>query len=484
MRKRNIPIKTFLLGFSILTLIWSLYFFASILPRLKYPFALDICEPFSLNRGLTLAKGQAIYKNIETFPFFLANYPPFYEGFLQFFLDQSHPSYFPGRLVAFLSQILLHLWIFGILYFLTKKKSIAFLGAFLPLFSASFWIWSGLHRVDFTGLCWNFLGIFVFLKSRDWKRWLSLLFFIIAGYTKQVFLVAPLSCALYLYFWENRKLALLYLLIYITLGGLVFTWLNFSTRGYFAHHTLLYNFTPYSFSQMVDLSLRPLGKMLGFLLLWVIFLFPYRKEYVQKPFVPFFLIYSAMAYLFLVITSGKSGASWNYFLEWISLFSILFALGMDTLLDHKKEIPLLWILILSLQLGYSFFALPAKNHTIWEKAKWQEPAKKDLLQFLKSHPKIHYVLVHNTHWKPKIPASDAVVLSGRPICLNIHYYLMKMGKLWHKSSLDREIMIQRFDLVILDTSTPPFPFDLYYAYWKESGLFYYYLPKRRNYHKD
>lgn len=461
--------------------LWFFWFLTQTLPRMAYPFFLDPCEAFSLNRSLSLAKGETIYKDVNTPPFFLANYPPVYEYTVSFFISPQKPSFFPGRLLSYLSQMAVLLITGLIIYHRTRKAILALIGAGSITLTCSAWMWSAFHRVDMLGLFFNTLGVWLFLTKRGNKKYWSIPFFLLAGYTKQVFIAAPLACALCLYRERPRK-GWIYFSLYGSAGILIYLLACLFTEGHFFHHTLYYNFTPLSYKRVVDMSLRPLGKAFG---LWLIILTSLilKKRRGELSW-DFLSLYGLLAYGLVVLTAGKIGSSWNYFLELGVVMALLLGDALFHLLSlpQKKWPALIGVLLLA-QLAYSFPTLLEKDRRIWDKARAMEPHKRKLLEIIRRTP--GEVLEENLSEKTKLPAVDTVVLGGKRISLNIHYYLMMQGGLFNRTSLDKAIGEGRYSLIILDRKPTPAEekrkmvqlLDRNYTFDRTVGPFYLYRKK-------
>lgn len=444
--------------------------------RIFFPYALDSCESYSLHRALRFASKQPVYRSTKSPPFLLSNYPPIYEYLTSLFLRK--PTFFWGRLISYLSYTFVLLLIVIIVWQRTHSISISLVAAASPLFSRSAWAWMALHRVDALALFWNTLALALYLKTK--RPLLTIPFLIGAGYTKQSFLALPIAIFLWTY-RVSRKEAFVFLFLYAFVGFSILMVASFFTDFQFIYHTIYYNFTPSSWRRAVDMSLRPLGKCFA---IWLLIAF---HHYCYKKF-EFLHLYAFCSYAVLVLTSGKLGSSWNYFLE----LGVVMALLWGDTLHLCLVCPLrpsrrVFYLLLGIQLLYSISYLSQKEKDFWRRWTKRLSAKQKLKRLLSNLP-AGQILCENVEQRTKIPATDVVVLSGHTLALNIHYYLMIKGKLWNPAPLQNAIRQQRFSVVILDRPVGSVEAKIRprwkylrqsYVFWTTVGPYVLYRPKKR-----
>src|SRR5581483_8896178 len=210
-----------------------------------FPYQLDYGEGIVLWFVRQLAHGQAIYL-LPGASYASSNYPPVFL-LLGAALDGLFgASYVWGRFLNFAATLLVTAFIVRFVRGETRNVRAA-LAAGLFLFGSTFvYHWAPLFRVDMPGVAFTLAGVFCVWRwergsqqPTDHKRQslvsnryfiLSILFFLLALYTKHSLLVAPAAAGLAI-FLRDKRAAILFALALAVVGGAMFLAMEIVTRG-------------------------------------------------------------------------------------------------------------------------------------------------------------------------------------------------------------------------------------------------------------
>ncbi|MBI1784191.1 glycosyltransferase family 39 protein [Candidatus Sumerlaeota bacterium] len=208
---------------------------------LKFPFQMDAEEGFIYQEAQDLYLGNPIYHPVNEEPYLVGNYPPLFQWAISRLIGPRMNGLALGRLVVFFSAMLIVQFLALTVYYRARLLLPALLAPLLFAVSYEFHQWSAFCRVDIPALALTMMGIFFFSTgSRRRSLVVSAVFFVLAGYTRQTAVIAPLACCITLFF-RDRKGLIWFLAPYLLLGSGTFLMLNLVTRGEFFRHTVLYN---------------------------------------------------------------------------------------------------------------------------------------------------------------------------------------------------------------------------------------------------
>ena len=275
---------------------------------------------------------------LNEYPFIHGTYPPVFiylVGFLSGF-TYSENVFFIGRCISLFSTILIVLVLYKIFVDDSRDKVLSLFFSFIfiaPLFVIH---WASLVRVDMLAILFNLIGLYIYVKynqKKSYKRFFSIIFFILAFYTKQSAVAAFLAIITYNLF-KNKKEFLRLICLYSVLLLLIFYYFNHITQGQFYLHLIEYNRFMYSFDMQKVFSIFQYFTK-EFLIFFIIFLINilYIKKY------SIFTIYFLYNFVFL-ITKSKPGADMNYFIEpFLSLLilGILVFIHLIKISKNKKN---------------------------------------------------------------------------------------------------------------------------------------------------
>jgi hypothetical protein len=206
-----------------------------------YPYELAKgAEGILLNETIKIINGRPIYTNINERPYLIANYPPLYQIACASVMKLTGSrTLLTGRVISSLSSLCIGALIFLIVF---NKTGLKLYALFAVAVFYSFWYvfdFAPYFRVDLLGILFGLTGLYWVEKySGSNIVYLSVLLFVMAFFTKQSFVFAPASAAVYLFFKSKTKSAVFTSLLLLT-TGLIFWTFDLSTKGEFHKHLYL-----------------------------------------------------------------------------------------------------------------------------------------------------------------------------------------------------------------------------------------------------
>jgi hypothetical protein len=314
---------------------------------IRYPFELDYGEGIIWQQAL-LIPGARMYGDIRHFPFIVFHYPPVYHlavrAIAAFGLDYLKA----GRgLSAFsaLSMIVL----IAVLTFSAVKERVsrtasligASIAGLITCTYEPFATWSLLMRVDMFAIALSFLGIFCAIRARTRPclLYVSLFVFVLAVYTKQTSVAAPLATLPILLLTMPRQ-TIKAIYFGLALGFAILLLLTWQTDGGFIRHAFLYNINRYSATAAIT-AIWGLHSYSIYLLMAIASVItgqrwlrdkirsggrtPFRQFVAQSTSAQLLLIFTLYFAIStcMLATLGKSGGNTNYFIEWMCVWSVL-----------------------------------------------------------------------------------------------------------------------------------------------------------------
>lgn len=321
---------------------------------ISYPFELDYGEGIVWYQALMIPDGR-MYGDITTYPFIVFHYPPAYHMASRAFSLLTGDMLVAGRLVSVLSTLAIAGIAAGIVKHGTPPGTPRIAGivgagvAGLSIFCLNPVLqWSYLMRVDMLAIAFSFLGVFFALRptTKPCHFYLSILCFVIAIFTKQTSVAAALATVPVLFLVDRSKTiraCLLGAAVAVTCLAAI-TW---ATDGGFVRHLISYNLNRFDI-RVVYWNLRLPRQEFGILFASIISItiFWGRKLHGCPPrswipvahgtlidpgsramvIMPLYLFTSSLT----LLTIGKSGATLNYFIEWMCTWSVLTGLIIAT----------------------------------------------------------------------------------------------------------------------------------------------------------
>jgi hypothetical protein len=339
-------LRTFLVLGATFLLVCTLAAHAAIYLRnsfdaVRYPFGLDYGEGIVWQQAL-LIPGPRMYGPIAEPPFIVFHYPPIYHLAVRALTAIGFDTLAAGRglsVACTLGAAALSAWLVrrAIAEYVNHSALLVgcAIGALLPLSLGAVGYWSVLMRVDMLALCLSFMGVALTVESFHRSGWLALAApaFVLAVYTKQTLIAAPLAALVVSLIWKGRP-ALLAALFGAGLGLTGFAGLEWLTGGGFARHVLTYNINTYSITRLL-IAWRMVGGAYAMLFLSAIgaLLFLWRQDFAVSAglmsrhpsktrhtlaVVTLWLSFAALT----TLTAGKEGSAVNYFIELLYVSTI------------------------------------------------------------------------------------------------------------------------------------------------------------------
>jgi hypothetical protein len=199
-------------------------------------------ESWLLDGARQVAHGGGLYAAPDHLPLMQFAYTPVYYllvGALQRVVGDH--GYTVGRAVSLLATLIGSVALAQSMRCLTGYWRFGWLAAGLLLTqNLTMLLWGTLERVDALALCFTLVGLALFTMRRSSA---AALFFVLAFFTKQTFVVAPIAAAIAL--WPCRASLVRFVSIVAcgVLGGLALAqWL---TQGWFGWHVVTANANPF-----------------------------------------------------------------------------------------------------------------------------------------------------------------------------------------------------------------------------------------------
>ncbi len=341
------PAKLMLLIINSLLIILAIRGVYHIYAVISFPYDITNGEGFVLRDAAMLFQGSSMYQPIDRSPFLVSNYPPLFAWLASKLVLLTGEAFIATRLISALAFIT----IAGSICYLLHKKNLPFrycvFGGLIFFSSIYVYYWGAWSRVDGLAVCFSLIAI-IAIEIKLSTR--STLFAAIACFaavaTKQSALSAVAAIALYLLI-SDRKQLMIFLAAWFGLLIPTLLWLNFSTNGEFLRHIITYN----------QLEWYPrvfLGQLNNFMATHFIFVLAYGYFAISHfKRAPLLLIYATFA-LLTTITTGREGASTNYFIESIAITAILLGFISNDILE-QSSLPKLRVGFAGLILVQIFF---------------------------------------------------------------------------------------------------------------------------------
>lgn len=394
-----------------------------------YPYQLDYGEGYMLYYASLLAHGHSIYPNLPNYPFIPGLYPPLYPLLCAPFVKIFGLSFVAGRTISAVSALLIGLVIYRIVSFISDQRS--GLVASLFFFASTFvFLTTAWYREDTLGLLFSLTGVFFIIKhAKDKAVYLSIPFFLLAVFTKQSYLLAPVVSIIYLIF-KDKRLGLKIGGLFIIIGASIFIILNHLTSGQFYLQTISYQ----SFAPVLQLVVQRYGDFLsGHLIIFCLAFILATYTLLQRKWKLLSLYFFAAA--IAAVTVGRPGASSYYFLELIAVCSILAGLAYHRFYPQIKKGSLA---------GFFISVLLLTQLTIFSHGPYDHLAKD-----LKTNEQISS-LIQSTSGQVLTEDAGQALLNGKN--LYIEWFMatqLNMQGKWDQSTFIDELQSKKYSLIIL-----------------------------------
>ncbi len=336
--------------------------------EINFPFELDYAEGIVWQQAL-LIPGPAMYGRIDTFPFIVFEYPPIYHLAVRGLMALGADPLVGGRALSFACTLV----IVGLCGWLVNRAMTGATGRLarfagvgiailMPLTCYPVTIWSMLMRVDMLAIALSFSGVTfaVMAIRRPVWLWPAMVAFVLAVYTRQTEMIAPVA-VLAVSSLVNPRQTLLAVLGGLAMAAVALLSLEWATAGGFLRHIVLYNINPFSLWAAFDIIAWMYGvhavyfatALTGLLVIWWAEIRSARRTPRGEP--PTFangygwsvflrgsdrrIVLAIVTVWFVLslpaqLTVGKSGAWVNYFIEMMCIWSIPIGMLVTFGLEH------------------------------------------------------------------------------------------------------------------------------------------------------
>ncbi|NOR16612.1 hypothetical protein GQ543_02730 [candidate division WOR-3 bacterium] len=417
--------------------IYIVFFIIESIILINYPYQISYGEGFILNQAVIISQGQSIYQDITNYPYLVGNYPPVYPFLCALFVKIFGVSFAPGRFISFIAVILSGF----LIYIILKENRRLQKGSFKEsiVISALFFLASPyifytypLYRVDALALLFSLAGLYFVFKFENRKSvYFSIPFFILALYTKQSFIAAPIASLIYLTF-KNIKRGIIYFIFLSLVYVSIFLLLNNLTGGQYCLHNFTYNANAFS----ILFAIRMCVSALQIHAILFTFAFAYIIHIIIRKKLSLFAIYLIITAL-MAISIGKIGSGINYFGELVACSCIILGIFLnETEFTNKESKNILIVTGLLLQL-ILFAHMPyLTGHT---------PTNTDK----KNAEKISLEII-NTPGSILSEDGGLLVVNRRQILFQPFVFTqLARQNLWDQGKFVADITEKRFSLIIL-----------------------------------
>lgn len=353
-----------------LFLLYSLFLFGSITFALQsfhkvyYPFGWDDDEGAVWWEAAHVTDLKVLYHPIQQYPYFVVPYPPVFHAVTWVAAKGVGDFLVAGRLVCVFSAIGIAL-LFALLIWHVAPQNIsppvrfggAAIAAMLCFRLDALNIYIPEMGVDLLALFLTFLGVYLFIRLRQKPAALYAAFacFVLALFTKQTMVAAPLACLVADAVISTGRGAR-HLLFSVALGLAGLGYLAWASNGQALRHLFLYNATqPFSLAHwMVGIQENLIGVM-PIAALALVALLPLLNRFLSTRRITIrarmqadletsafrlalFVLGLQLALALLTsLTYGKNGSGVHYFLEWNFICCALASLLFVRMLNGSQQ---------------------------------------------------------------------------------------------------------------------------------------------------
>jgi hypothetical protein len=314
-------------------------------------YGLEYGEAIVLWQAEKISVPTEAYHPIEQYPYMVFHYPPLFHVVSRVAGWATGDLLIGGRLVTYCSALAI-MSALGVMVFRSQSsadptaRSVGALAAvLLPAALPNMRDWVPHMRVDMLGVMLSLLSMWAFIESRNRPglRYLALVGFVAALYTKQILLSAPLA-ALVMTAKESRKEALKCAGLAVLMGSVPLIAMQFATNGQFVTHLFVHNQNAYTVRRAVEMTSTNAWETLPVLVLALAAVVswlagprrptggPDGTDFTMRCWTTYLVFAFVMSW-----TSGKWGSASNYFLEFNLICCILAGLAVTRALDQSRR---------------------------------------------------------------------------------------------------------------------------------------------------
>jgi hypothetical protein len=361
----------------------------------RFPYGLDYAEGLVWQEALWLGSAK-LYGDITKFPFLVCEYPPLFLAVLKGFSLAGLNVLATGRAFSVACTLVACIFSGGLTYRMTRAPFghgpgvwAACVAGLTPLTLLPLLSWSVLMRVDMLALCLTYAGLYCASVSfrRGGALWAALPCFVAAAFTKQIYLAGAAAMFCICVIRAPRRTLAVYAVWGAAALACLFA-LEWASEGRFLKHILVYTAGAIDFAEAarqtgVWLAAYPVD--VGLVMTAVIVAWRrggtgagwLKRVRADEAFayLCFLTVYLALTTLMLV-AAGKTGASRNYFIEWMCCWCLWLGWLAAYVLSRPRQAGMLgWLMpvLLTLQLApvlAGIRTLQAQEFSAQRRADW------------------------------------------------------------------------------------------------------------------
>lgn len=315
----------------------------------QFPFDYDQGEGFELVDTILFSRGEWPYRDINRYPFYSSNYPPFFHLVVVPLVWLFGPHYWTGRLVAYLGTLVTATVIGYAVQRETQRKWLALLSGLAYLASNYVYHVGPLFRQHLFMVMLETIAVVVLTEisrredseKHTYRKGLMLvmLLLLLAGYTKQLAYATVAAVFVFLFLRRPRR-AVTWAIPFAAVTGLVFLLINLATEGHWLVNTVTANLNPFIADQAIGLFRQ--WFQLHIVLTLVAAAYALYQLYAER--LSLYTIWFVMT-LINCITAGKWGAGESYFATTIAASCILTGIAFGRLLNWTARRDTSWHLV-------------------------------------------------------------------------------------------------------------------------------------------
>lgn len=318
-------------------LVYSLYAYE----LFRFPFDYDQGEGFELVDTILFSRGEWPYRDINQYPFYSSNYPPFYHLVVVPLVWLFGPHYWTGRLVAYLGTLITATAIGYAVQRETRRRWLALLSGLAYLASNYVYHVGPLFRQHLFMVMLETIAVVVLTgviqreeqENRTHRKGLMvvMLLLLLAGYTKQLAYATVAAVFIFL-FLRNPRRAVTWAIPFAAITGLVFLLINLATDGHWLVNTVTANLNPFIAEQALGLFRQ--WFQLHIVLTLVAAAYALYQLYAER-----LSLYTVWFVITLMncVTAGKWGAGESYFATTIAASCILTGIAFGRFLNWTAQ---------------------------------------------------------------------------------------------------------------------------------------------------
>jgi hypothetical protein len=305
---------------------------------IHFPYDYDQGEGFELVDTIMFSQFRWPYQNTDSYPFYSSNYPPLFHIIAAPFVWIFGNAYWYGRLFGTLATLITAFTIYYAIYREGQHRWIAILCTLAFLSSNTIYHIAPLFRQHMMMVMFETIAVVIlaraFPKQQNRLIALGLFLIILAGYTKQLAAITAVAVLAWMIL-RNPRRGILWSIVFLLVGGLIFLWMNFATNGEWWRQAILANVNELNPFQIFGLTL--LWLRLHFFLIAPALLFTLYELYFER--ISLYTAWFIVATLLGAIGSGTWGGGDSYLATGIAAMCILSGIFLSRILSQDGSIP-------------------------------------------------------------------------------------------------------------------------------------------------